>query len=151
MIIHPNRVWGGKVTVCKEYLYFLSHFGIIFRVLDTYILVHFTWSVNWVFKSHSVQYDSPLANFFRFHLFLPNNYRPITTKHGTKHLWVKCFQVCSNERPNCIWRADNKELMKLGDVVYNSYKTLQLTTHYLKMVKYSTLVSIPNITKKYRY
>lgn len=57
-------------------------------------------------------------------------------KPGTKHLWVKCFQVCSKERPNCLWRAKNKELIELRNVVYNSYKTQQLTTHIiLKMVK----------------
>lgn len=54
-------------------------------------------------------------------------------KPGTKHLWVKCFQVCSKERPNCLWRAKNKELIELRNVVYNSYKTPATeNTYYFK-------------------
>ena len=37
----------------------------------------------------------------------------ISTKHGTKHPWVKGIQVCSKEGPRQYPRADNYEIAQI--------------------------------------
>ena len=38
---------------------------------------------------------------------------PISTKLGTKHLWVMGIQICSNEKPRPFLRGDNNERVKI--------------------------------------
>ena len=42
---------------------------------------------------------------------------PISTKHGTKHPWVKGSQVCSNEGPCPFPRGDKNEIAKVIDEI----------------------------------
>ena len=42
-------------------------------------------------------------------IFFSRTTRPISTKLGTKHPWVREIQDCSNERPGLIVRGDNYE------------------------------------------
>ena len=46
-------------------------------------------------------------------IFFSRTTGPILTKLGTKHHWVKGFQVCSNEGPCPFQREDNYEIVKI--------------------------------------
>ena len=49
-----------------------------------------------------------------FHIFdFFSKTGPISTKLGTKHLWVKGIQVSSNEEPHPFPRGDNYEIVKI--------------------------------------
>ena len=45
--------------------------------------------------------------------FFSRTTRPISTKLGTKHHWMKGIQFCSNERPLPFPRGDNYEIVKI--------------------------------------
>ena len=42
---------------------------------------------------------------------------PISTKLGTKHIWEKGIQFCSNEGPRPFTRGDNYEIAKYIDEI----------------------------------
>ena len=50
---------------------------------------------------------------FYIFIFSSRTSGPISTKLGTKHLWVKGIQVCLNEGPHPFPRGDNKEIAKI--------------------------------------
>ena len=63
----------------------------------------------------SLSISSSLSLSYTFHIFIffSRTTGSISTKLGTKHLWVKGIQVSSNEGPRPFPRVDNYKLAKI--------------------------------------
>ena len=58
---------------------------------------------------------------FHIFIFFSRITRPISTKLGTKHPWVKGIQVCTNKGPHLFPRGDNYEISKIHCRLLKSY------------------------------
>ena len=58
-------------------------------------------------------YEIEKIHWQKFKIFFSRTIVPISTKHGTKHPWVKGIQVWLNEGPHFFSRGDNYDIAKI--------------------------------------
>ena len=93
-----------------------TDFSIPFEVSWS-ILAHLSHRLKWAFliKICPLSVVVVIVVVVNFHIFIffSRTTGSISTKLGTKHLWVKGIQVHSNEGPCSLLRGDNYEIAKI--------------------------------------
>ena len=82
--------------------------------MELTFLAHLSWKFKWAFLIACCLSSSIRLKPFHIFNFFSRTSGPIWTKLGTKHLWVKGIQICSNEGPCPFPRGDNSEIVKLN-------------------------------------